>query len=66
MLLSSLLFMEVGALFSVACPRSHRTEVAPGQGNTKTKTLHLLRRNLGANDIDTTIREFSNFYIELS
>ena len=46
--LSSLLFMEVAALLlPVLLLSSHRMEIAPGLGNTKTKTLNLLKEFMG-------------------
>ena len=67
--LSSLLFMEVAALLlPVLLLSSHRMEIAPGLGNTKTKTLNLLKEFMGqtmASSAATTLGRFLHFYIEL-
>ena len=69
MLLSSLLFMEVAALLLPArLFWSHRMEIAPGLGNTKTKTLNLLKEFMGqtiASSAAATTLGFLHFYIEL-
>ena len=67
MLLSSLLFMEVAALLlPVLLLSSHRMEIAPGLGNTKTKTLNLLKEFMSQTiAAATTLGRFLHFYIEL-
>ena len=71
LLLSSLLFMEVAALLLPGLLLwSHRMEMAPGLGNTKTKTLNLLKEFMGQTIASlaaaaTTLGRFLHFYIEL-
>ena len=74
MVVVAVFFIVYGSCCSpVACSTapqlwSHRMEIARGLGNTKTKTLDLLKEFMGqtmASSAATTLGRFLHFYIEL-